>query len=238
MEPNHIPSSFLQFLEQWLKRHWQTLLFLCLGVYLPLFIFVVLAIQIWQQEGGLAWDVSILTAIHATSQANLDAIAITLTNLGTRWGVIPASVVIALVLLYQNRWRSLTYFSITVLGCSFINPAAKATLHRVRPSLWEYPALPDFSFPSGHAMSSMVFITALVVLSWGSRWWGWVLGLGSLFVVAIGWTRLYLGVHYPSDILAGWMLSLAWAIGVSLVVKPYRVQQDKILEIVSDETRA
>lgn len=231
MEFNRDPSrNFLQFFERWLKRRWRSLLSLILGVYLPLFIFVILAVQIWQQEGGLAWDVSIMTAIHATSQARLDVIASTLTKFGTRWGVIPASVVISLILLYQNRWRSLTYFLITGLGCSVINPAAKATLHRVRPSLWEYPALPDFSFPSGHAMASMVFVAALGVLTWKTRWWNWVLGLGSLFVVAIGWTRLYLGVHYPSDILAGWMLSLAWAMGVALVVKPYRVRQNIALE--------
>lgn len=232
MEFNRNPSAknFLQFFERWLKRRWQSLLSLILGVYLPLFIFVILAVQIWQQEGGLAWDVSIMTAIHATSQTQLDLVASTLTKFGTRWGVIPASVVISLILLYQNRWRSLTYFLITGLGCSVINPAAKATLHRVRPSLWEYPALLDFSFPSGHAMASMVFVAALGVLTWGTRWWNWVMGLGSLFVVAIGWTRLYLGVHYPSDILAGWMLSLAWAIGVALVVKPYRAQTNETLE--------
>lgn len=232
MEFNRNPSAgnFPQFLERWLKRRWQSLLSLILGVYLPLFIFVILAVQIWQQQGGLAWDVAIMTAIHATSQTQLDAIATTLTKFGTRWGVIPASVVISLFLLYRNRWRSLTYFLITAVGCSLINPAAKASLHRVRPSLWEYPALPDFSFPSGHAMSSMVFVVALSVLAWGTRWRNWVLGLGSVFVVAIGWTRLYLGVHYPSDVLAGWMLSLAWAIGVALVVKPYQVQADRNLE--------
>lgn len=232
MQSNRSPafSSFLQFFERWLKHRWQSLLFLALGVYLPLFVFVILTIQIWQQEGGLAWDVSILTAIHTTSQPRLDVIATTLTQFGTRWGVLPASVFINLILLYQKRWRSLTYFLITTLGCCLINFAAKATLHRVRPSLWEYPALPDFSFPSGHAMASMMFVVALCVLTWGSRWWNWGLGVGSLFVVAIGWTRLYLGVHYPSDILAGWMLSLAWAIGVALVVKPYRVQQNQSLE--------
>jgi undecaprenyl-diphosphatase len=238
MDSNHTPASnsFLHFFERWLKRRWQSLLFLMLGVYLPLFIFVILAVQIWQQEGGLAWDVAIMTAIHATSQTQLDSLAATLTKFGTRWGVIPASVIISLILLYQNRWRSLTYFLITGLGCGMINPTAKTTLHRVRPRLWEYPALPDFSFPSGHAMASMVFVVALGVLTWGTRWWNWVLGLGSLFVVVIGWTRLYLGVHYPSDILAGWMLSLAWAIGVAVVVKPYRAQANAVLETTTLET--
>ncbi|HEY9299769.1 MAG TPA: phosphatase PAP2 family protein, partial [Phormidium sp.] len=47
-----------------------------------------------------------------------------------------------------------------------------------------------------------------------------ILIFGGLFVLAIGWTRLYLGVHFPSDILAGWAVSVAWAIGVSFLIKP------------------
>jgi membrane-associated phospholipid phosphatase len=89
----------------------------------------------------------------------------------------------------------------------------------------------SYSFPSGHAMASMTFVAALVILIWGTRWCGLVLALGSAFVIAIGWTRLYLGVHFPSDILAGWTAALAWAIGVSLVLKP-RVFQ---LSVVSEE---
>jgi undecaprenyl-diphosphatase len=67
----------------------------------------------------------------------------------------------------------------------------------------------------------MTFIAALVILTWGSRWYWLILVVGSSFVVAIAWTRLYLGVHFPSDILAGWMVAIAWAIGVSVVLKPH-----------------
>jgi undecaprenyl-diphosphatase len=70
-------------------------------------------------------------------------------------------------------------------------------------------------------MSSMTFVVALLVLTWGTRWFGMVLSLGSLFVVSIAWTRLYLGVHFPSDILAGWMVSIAWAVGLSLLIRPH-----------------
>jgi undecaprenyl-diphosphatase len=217
---------FAQFFERWLSQHWQMLLLFVLGFYVPLLIFVWLATQIWKLEGGLDWDVSILMAVHATAQARLDAIAATLTDFATVWGVAPVSIVLPFVLLYQRRWRSLIYFMITMLGCGVINVVAKLLLHRVRPSLWDYPALSDFSFPSGHAMSSMILVAALVVLSWGSRWCSWIAALGSVFVIAIGWTRLYLGVHYPSDIVAGWMVAIAWAVGMSLVVKPHRVKSE------------
>jgi undecaprenyl-diphosphatase len=70
-------------------------------------------------------------------------------------------------------------------------------------------------------MSSMTLVAVLVILTWGTRWCWLVLITGSLFVVAIAWTRLYLGVHFPSDILAGWLVSIAWSIGVSLILRPH-----------------
>jgi undecaprenyl-diphosphatase len=77
----------------------------------------------------------------------------------------------------------------------------------------------------------MTFVVALVILTWGSRWcWSVLLG-GGLFVVAIAWTRLYLGVHFPSDILAGWLLSIAWAVTVSLF---FRVQRSETVSIAPE----
>ncbi|HEY9751067.1 MAG TPA: phosphatase PAP2 family protein, partial [Allocoleopsis sp.] len=224
--PSHLGKllqTFSRFVQLWLGTHWRSLLLLFLGVFVPLQLFLLLAAQIQFQEGGLSWDVSILTAIHDTAQAKLDAIALTLTQFGTRWGVFPLSVILIVAMFFWKRWRSLIYLLITLPGAMIINRTAKEFLHRVRPHLWEsrFPPEPEFAFPSGHAMASMAFVASLVVLTWGSRWCGWVATFGSVFVVAIAWTRLYLGVHYPSDIVAGWMVSIAWAIAVSLVVRPH-----------------
>ena len=105
-----------------------------------------------------------------------------------------------------------------------INRTVKLLLHRVRPHLWQSPAPElDYGFPSGHAMSSMTLVAALVILTWRTRWRWLVLVVGGLFVLAIGWTRLYLGVHYPSDVLAAWTVSIAWAVGVSLLIKPHAI---------------
>lgn len=226
-----ITKGFLFFFERWTIYHWRSLLLVVLGFYLPLAIFILLATQIWQHEGGLDWDISILMAIHQTAQPTLDAIVPILTKFGTQWGVFPFSVGVALVLLYRKRWRSLTYFLIAMVGCGQINLLAKSLLHRARPSLWDYPAHANFSFPSGHAMSSMGLIAALVILTWSTRWCQPIVWLGSIFVIAIGWTRLYLGVHYPSDILAGWMMAIVWAVGVSLVVKPQPFQKSMAMVV-------
>ncbi len=66
------------------------------------------------------------------------------------------------------------------------------------------------AFPSGHATGSFALATAVAVLAWPTRWRLAVIAGGALFVVAVGLSRLYLGVHFPSDILAGWCVALAW----------------------------
>lgn len=218
--------SFLCFLKQLLSKHYRALLLLLLGVFLPLQVFGDLAEDVWENEGGFPWDEPILLAIHATASPRLDAFAITLTQFGVFWGVFPAASLVALRLLYQRYWRSLTYLLTTLLGSIVINRTAKVLLHRVRPHLWNSPAPEfDYGFPSGHAMSSMTFAMVLVILFWKSRWRWWVVGAGAVFVLAIGWTRLYLGVHYPSDIVAGWTASIAWATGVRLLIKPNLPEQ-------------
>ena len=214
-------QSFLSFGKKLLVAHWRSLLVLFIGVYLPLQVFGELAEEVWENEGGFPWDVPILLAVHSTSSTQMDAFATILTKLGVFWGVFPVASAIALLFLRRRRWRSLTYLLTTLFGSIIINRTAKALLHRVRPHLWSSPAPEfDYGFPSGHAMSSMTLVAALVILTWNSRWRLPVGLIGSLFVASIGWTRLYLGVHYPSDILAGWMVSIAWAIGVSLLIRP------------------
>jgi undecaprenyl-diphosphatase len=75
-----------------------------------------------------------------------------------------------------------------------------------------------FSFPSGHAMQSMAVGAALVILLWETRWRYVALLLSASFVLAVGLSRIYLGVHYPSDILAGWAASVAWVVGLRSVM--------------------
>jgi undecaprenyl-diphosphatase len=75
------------------------------------------------------------------------------------------------------------------------------------------------SFPSGHAVSSMAFAVAVVVI-WPerTRWFATI--VASVFVFVVGLSRVYLGFHYPSDVLGGWCLSLAWVTLLTLAVRP------------------
>ncbi|MGE5655718.1 MAG: phosphatase PAP2 family protein [Actinomycetota bacterium] len=216
----HHLQSFLTVLKHWLIAYRARLLLLLLGVFLPFQLFGELAEKVWKNDSGFSWDVPILLTIHSTATPQLDTFARTLTKFGVFWGVVPLALVISLILLLQRHWYPLSYFLVTLLGSAVINRTTKLLLHRVRPDLWQSPAPElDYGFPSGHAMASMTLVIALIILTWGSRWCWLVAIVGGIFVVAIAWTRLYLGVHYPSDILAGWAASIAWAIGVRFLFR-------------------
>ncbi|MEA5535165.1 phosphatase PAP2 family protein [Crocosphaera sp. XPORK-15E] len=200
----------------WIVIHWKILTF---GIILPLPIFTILAWQVREAEKGFSWDIFILLKIHATNQPFLDEIAKNITKLGNFEGIIGLLISIILLLIYQKKRRYIAYLIITILGNTILNIMTKIFFHRMRPYLWEssYYRPQDFSFPSGHAMGSMTLVIALLILTWGTPWRSLVGILGGLFVLVIAWTRLYLGVHFPSDILGGWILAIPWTIGMSLL---------------------
>jgi undecaprenyl-diphosphatase len=214
-------KSPIIFLNNLLFYHWRSLLLMLMGLYLPLQVVEILAVKIWQNEGGFPWDVPILIAIHSTANPRLDFIAVVLTKWGSFWTALPVLSAITILFLRKRRWRTLAYILTTAVGNLIINRIGKELMHRVRPQLWVSKAPEfDYAFPSGHAMTSMTLVAILLILTWHRPWRWLVLTVGSLYLLVIAWTRLYLGVHFPSDILVGWMVALAWAIGVSLIIKP------------------
>ncbi|WP_414514835.1 phosphatase PAP2 family protein [Nostoc sp. PCC 9305] len=219
---NKESQSPLDFLKNLLIARWRSLLLLLIGVYLPLQIFEILTVRIWENQAGFPWDVPILLAVHSTENPQLDVLAVTLATIGLPGTAMLILGAIALILLLQKRWRSLAYLLTASAGSVIINRTAKQLMHRVRPQLWESIAPESsFAFPSAHAMTSVTLVAILLFLTWATSWRWLVLIFGSLYIIAIAWCRLYLGVHFPSDILAGWMVALGWTIGVSLIIKPY-----------------
>jgi membrane-associated phospholipid phosphatase len=202
----------------WLRVHRWRLLLLFVGVFLPLYLFGELAEDVVAQE-ALIFDDPILLFFYQNATPTLDAVMLFFSLVGYRYGVVPIDIGVALLLLWRRRWGDALFWALAVGGAALLNLAAKAAFGRVRPDLWMSIA-PEttYSFPSGHAMGSMALTAALVVLLWPTRWRSLAIIGGALFTLLVGLSRVYLGVHYPSDILAGWAASLAWVIGVSVVL--------------------
>lgn len=166
-----------------------------------------------------AWDTAFLLRLHHYATPELNRIVAVATNLGTHLGVLPASLGFIALALGLRRWPTAAYLALVTTGSAILNFSAKLLWQRPRPALWEgVPFHSDFSFPSGHATYSMTLVLALVLLNWPSPKRPWLIGLGGFFVLAIGFSRLYLGVHFPSDIVGGWLLAITWAVGLYQVM--------------------
>lgn len=199
----------------WLYR-WH-LLTLLAGVVAPLYGLGVLAEEVAEQE-NFRFDRPVLLFLHGHATPLLDQVMPIVTLLGSRGSMLAVDVLVLLVLLGRRRWASALFWGLAASGAGLIELGMKHVFGRIRPSLWP-SVTPEttFSFPSGHAVGSAAFVVALAVLAWRTRWRWPVVLAGSLFVAAVGLSRLYLGVHYPSDVLASWMLALAWVLGLGLV---------------------
>ena len=197
------------------------LLFLCLLA--PLWLFVELADEIHELE-DFYFDDALLLQAHALSGPSLDRFFTVLSALGYQWGVVPADIALTLSLLVARRWREATFAGVSLGGSALLNMATKQFFQRDRPALWESIA-PEhtFSFPSGHAMGSATLAMVVLLLCWHTRFRWPVVVLAALFALAVGASRIYLGVHYPSDILGGWAAGVAWVSGVYLVL--YRIRE-------------
>lgn len=197
------------------------LLRLFLGILLPLLIVGFIAEEVLEQE-RIAFEVPFLLALHSHATPALDRLALLFTNVGGASVIAPASALILLFLWLKRRSLAL-FWAVSVAGASVLDLVMKLIFHRPRPELW--PRLvqeQDFGFPSGHSMYSAAFVTALILLAWRTPFRPLVLVLGVLFSGAVGWSRLYLGVHYPTDVLAGWLSGLAWVLGVYSLLRPFR----------------
>jgi membrane-associated phospholipid phosphatase len=120
---------------------------------------------------------------------------------------------IAAVLVRPTRWRRALVLAAAVFALLV------AVDHDVIREVFHNQAKMD-SFPSGHALSSMSFAAAAVVVGWRTRFRWSVAIAGAIFVHAVGLSRVYLGFHYPSDVVAGWSLALAWVILLAVILHP------------------
>jgi undecaprenyl-diphosphatase len=195
-----------------LRRYGLRLFLLFIGVLLPLWGFAGLVEELREGE-GFFFDEPILRFAHGLARAGADRAFLLLSALGYQWGVIPVDVAMVLALAVRRRAREGLFAGLALGGSALLNLATKQLFARERPSLWESIA-PEgtYSFPSGHAMGSMTLAWVCVLLAWRTPWRVPVTAIATGFTVLVGLSRVYLGVHYPSDILAGWTAASVWTV--------------------------
>jgi membrane-associated phospholipid phosphatase len=200
------------------KRSWKQLLALFLALLLPLVLFGALAEDVWERE-GIGWDEPVLRGVHSLSTPQLDRWVVLLTRIGYLHGTVPAAVLLVVWLVYRRRRRDAVFAALGVGGAAVLMTILKSLFQRVRPTLWVSIA-PEasYSFPSGHATLNSALATTIVLLLWRTRWRWPALVLGILWVATICLTRVYLGVHFPSDVTAGTAGAFAWVLGLRQIL--------------------
>jgi undecaprenyl-diphosphatase len=168
------------------------------------------------------FDQTALIAIDNRAPRSLDAPMRAVTALGYYYLVLPVMLVAVGVFLRYGRRLSALLLAVATSGSLLLTTILKDVFERARPELVDSGYTASFySFPSGHATIAVSFygtLTLLVAynLRGVSRWT--VVVAGILLVFLIGFSRLYLGVHYPTDILAGYLSALLWISTVGTVL--------------------
>lgn len=144
-------------------------------------------------------------------------------------------IAILLLFIFKHRWETLVLF-VGVLGAWGLNTWLKGIFERERPSAEGWLTQVDgFSFPSGHSMVSILFYGLLAYLLWVNVRHTWkatwlVLVVAVVLVVCIGLSRIYLGVHYPSDVLAGYSAGGIGLIGCMYAIRTIRSRRTARIE--------
>ena len=230
-KPPHTPADVARnlgadarFGAAFLGVHGWRLLLVFVGVGLPLWAFGALVEDLREGE-AFFFDVPLLQFAHGMARAGFDRTFLLFSQLGYGHGVVPFDIVLVLALAWRRHAREALFAGLATGGSALLNVAAKHAFARARPDLWVSIAPEStYSFPSGHAMGSITLAWVVVLLWWylpSPRWrrWRWPVAIAAaLFTLMVGLSRIYLGVHYPSDILAGWTAASVWTVGVYALV--------------------
>lgn len=190
-----------------------------LGFWTPAILFAKLAGEVHENE-PIFGDSEILQWIHAHATPFWDAFFLAITTLGNAEVIIPVALAVCALLWYLKKRTYAVIVLFAFGGSGIANFLLKLLFSRERPAFWQSAITEtSYSFPSGHAMASAALIIALIYILWTTKWRIASLILGAALIVLIGTSRLYMGVHYPTDVLAGWMVALLWVTTVVVVSK-------------------
>ena len=171
------------------------------------------------QRQTIDLDAAVRGGLHSLASPGLTAFFRAITWLGSEVFLVPFGALVVWRLAAAGRRHGAVLLVVAALGGEVLDQILKLSFHRGRPAPYFGYALPStYSFPSGHAMVSACFFGVLAavltagVRSRAARVAVWAVAAG--LVLLIGLSRIYLGVHYPSDVAAGYCAAIVWVAAV------------------------
>lgn len=184
-------------------------------------------------EGGLQrFDFSVRMKVHEFFSPQLTKFMQDMTFLGSIGFLTTLFFVIEAVWLVKGMKRPAVWLLIAVGGSVILDVSLKLSFHRTRPVPFVGAVPLTYSFPSGHALSSFCFYGVLSGLlcpkiqSRAIRIFVWT--VSAALVLAIGLSRIYLGVHYPTDVIAGYIAAAAWVSTLLFAVRARRQTKSRV----------
>jgi membrane-associated phospholipid phosphatase len=153
--------------------------------------------------------------LHGISSPLLDTVMTGLTTMAALVVLGPIVVVVLGGLVARRRYGAALFFAVATGGAAIIDATMKVIFQRPRPKLDYATVLPDYSFPSGHSMNGVVFYVSLALIAWsifGRRVGVPAVVAAAILAVGIGTSRIYLGYHYFTDVVGGFLAGIVWLI--------------------------
>ncbi len=187
-------------------------------------------------EGGTKYfDETVRNYLHEFASPVLTNVMQLASFLGSTLFLTVFGLAIVVALYLRNHRHGATLFAITTIGASFLLVTLKLAFGRTRPEPFFDTILPvSYSFPSGHSLASFCFYGALAVIladrtdKLRLQIIIWIASI--VMILLIGTSRIYLGVHYPSDVIAGFIVGLIWVITIAIGDKLIHVKRKTMLD--------
>ncbi|MDR0137728.1 phosphatase PAP2 family protein [Metabacillus idriensis] len=202
-----------------------------IGLFLFLFIFFAV---LYRMDGAQMLDNTVVRGAEEFRNDAFTSFFIAVSDIGSIKVEYPLMIIASIFLLFFRKFLPVFFLWGTFYSIRFINVELKDFFHRERPSFDAVIHAAHYSFPSGHAMNSTAFYGFLCYLiikgtSAKDRKRKWWISMTAVLVGLIGTSRIYLGVHYLFDILAGFSAGMVWLL---ILIKMYETINAKI-----DKTR-
>jgi membrane-associated phospholipid phosphatase len=168
--------------------------------------------EVWEKE-TFSFDKTLLLGIRQWANPVLDSLMLKITHLGDPGFIIGVVLASLIWLWWKQCYLQAKMFAVACLGALILNQGLKLLFAKARPVLWQQLITEtSFSFPSGHALGSIVIygFLAYLLATQLPRFSRWIYVASIGVIAAIGFSRLYLGVHWPTDVLAGYAVGFLW----------------------------